>query len=384
VIVDRRSFLFGLGCVGATALAGPRLALASAETDRRLVVLILRGAMDGLAAVPAHGDPSYAQARGDAATGDVLDLDGTFGLHPSLSALRPLWDRQELAVVHAAAAPYAERSHFDGQNVLENGTATPFGAQSGWLNRGISTLSDGPPAMAVGRAVPLVLRGPARSTSADPTRPPRVDDALLARIRDLYRSDELLGGTLEEGLATERILASFREPGARGRDDVDGALVLGRAMASDQGPRVAVLELGGFDTHTAQERMLASRLEVLGATIDGLSRGLGAEWSRTVVVAVTEFGRTVRANGTGGTDHGVGGAAILAGGALAGGRVIADWPGLRASDLLEERDLRATTDLRSVFKGILRDHLGVPEGALEREVFPDSAGAPLLEGLVHA
>lgn len=379
--MDRRSFLVGLGAAG--ALAGSTVALASADTDRRLVVLILRGALDGLAAIPAHGDPAFAGIRGTVE--GMVDLDGTFGLHPSLAGLRPMWDRQELLVVHAASGPYVDRSHFDGQNVLENGTTTPFGAESGWLNRGITALSDdGPPAMAVGRAVPLVLRGPARATSGDPVRPPRVDPALLARIRDLYHDDGLLGAALEEGLATERVLASVREPGARGRDDADAALVLGRVMATPAGPRVAVLELGGFDTHTTQDRTLSSRLGTVAAVIDGLSRGLGAEWSRSVVVAVTEFGRTVHPNGTGGTDHGVGGAAILAGGALAGGRVVADWPGLGAEALLEGRDLRPTTDLRAVFKGVLRDHLGVPERALGREVFPGSEKFPAIEGLIRA
>lgn len=376
--MDRRSFLFGLGVAGAAVLAGSGVALASADTDRRLVVLILRGGMDGLAAVPAHGDPAFAAARGT--IDGIRDLDGTFGLHPSLAGLMPLWERRELLVVQAACGPYVERSHFDGQNVLENGTLTPFGAPSGWLNRALSTLSDGPPAMAVGRAIPLILRGPARTTSADPTRPPRVNGALLARVRDLYRGDVLLGGALEEALATERILADHREPGARS----DAALVLGRVLAAPEGPRVAVLELDGFDTHTAQDRVLTGRLGELASTIDGLQRGLGAEWSRTVVIAVTEFGRTVHPNGTGGTDHGVGGAAILAGGALAGGRVVADWPGLGAGALLDGRDVRPTTDLRAIFKGILRDHLAVPEGALGRDVFPGSARLRAADGLIRA
>ncbi len=379
--MDRRTFLYGLGLAGAAAVAGPSVALAGGTGDPRLVVLLLRGGLDGLAAVPAIGDPAFAAARGAEAASGALPLDGMFGLHPALGPLRPYWDRRELLVVHATACPYADHSHFDAQDVLETGHPTPHAAVTGWLNRALAGLSGGPAALVGGRQIPLLLRGPSRATSTDLLRAPRVPEPLLARISDLYAGDALLGAALAEGIATEKLLAASRGTAA-GKTDADGALVLGQVMALDDGPRIAALELGGFDTHTGQDRVLGGRLADLAATIDALARGLGPAWRHTVVVAATEFGRTVRPNGTGGTDHGVGGAALLAGGALAGGRVVADWPGLGAAALLEGRDLRPTTDLRAVFAGILRDHLGVSEAALARDVFPGSGRLPALDGLV--
>ncbi|MEQ1508313.1 MAG: DUF1501 domain-containing protein, partial [Myxococcota bacterium] len=245
--------------------------------------------------------------------------------------------------------------------------------------------------------VPLVLRGAAPATSADPTRAPRVDPRWLDDVHALLDRDPVLGPALAAGIETEALLAPLRPPAAprdrtRGdRDgdgdgdreregDGDGAAVLGRMLAADGGPRIAVVERGGWDTHTAQDRTLTQGLDGLARSIAGLRDGLGDRWADTVVVAATEFGRTVRGNGTGGTDHGTGGVALLAGGAVAGGRVVADWPGLDDGALLDGRDLRPTTDLRRVFAGILRDHLRVPERAL-RGVFP--GGVAPLDGLVR-
>jgi uncharacterized protein (DUF1501 family) len=379
----RRSFLAGLGA-GAGALWGPRIGWASAPTERRLVVAVLRGGLDGLGAVPVPGDPRHAEARGDAAVEDALPLDGTFALHPGLAPLKARWDAGELLVVHATAGPYRDRSHFDGQNVLENGTAAPYGAASGWLNRALVEVG-GVPALAVGRTVPLLLSGPARASSGDPARGPEVDEAVLARAEALYRDDPVFGPALAEGLAMERLLAAHRVVGLRrgaplpGRQD--DAVVLGRTLAAPTGPRVAVVEVSGWDTHTRQEGTLAERLPALATTLEGLREGLGEAWGVTVVAVVTEFGRTVRANGSGGTDHGVGGAALLLGGAVAGGRVVADWPGLGAADLLDGRDLRPTIDLRAVLAGVVRDHLGVGEAGLAR-VFP--GGPAAMDGLVCA
>lgn len=385
--MDRRTLLFGMGAAAAAALA-PRVALASAETDARLVLVVLRGGLDGLAAVPAHGDPHHREARGSAAvTEGVVDLDGTFGLHPALAPTKALWDARELLVVHATSAPYRDRSHFDGQNVLENGTARPYGLDTGWLNRALVALGGAPPAMALGRQVPLVLQGPARATCADPFHAPVRDESFLDRVRDLYAGDALLGPALEEGIATRAMLSAHRDGtsssgGRRGGEPEEATRVLARVMAAPDGPRVAVVELSGWDTHAAQEGTLDKLLGQLGRAVLAYRDAAGESWSKTAVLAVTEFGRRVKGNGTGGSDHGVGGAALLAGGAVRGRRVVADWPGLAASDLYEGRDLRSTTDLRTVFAGVLRDHLGVPEGALANDVFPGGDVAPL-DGLVR-
>lgn len=435
--MDRRTFLGGLGTLAASASTGwafaPRSAWAAGAGERRLALVILRGGLDGLAAVPVPGDRSWSDLRGDDGDDEVgrvrrpgeqappapapTPLDGPFALHPGLGALMPLWQARELAIVHAVGTAYASRSHFDGQNVLENGTARPFGAPTGWLGRALGAVDGEPWSMAAGRVVPLVLRGPATASSVDPDRAPRVNGELLARIGSLWHNDPLMGPALAEAIDTEARIGGLRDatplPGGfdrmygadagldgRGRDDdgeirgsdLDGrrkrddagALFVGRALAATDGPRVAVTELGGWDTHTGQSATLSQRLPELARTLTDLREGLGAAWASTVVVVATEFGRTAHPNGSGGTDHGVGGAAFLAGGALAGGRVIADWPGLADRDLVDGRDLRPTTDLRSVLKGLLRDHLGVDAAHLERDVFPDSGGARPMDGLVRA
>ena len=390
--MHRRTFLQGAGAAG-LALSAGSVAFAQSAGDARLVVVILRGGLDGLMAVPAYGDPAYATIRGPLAlprpgeTGGVLDLDGTFGLHPALGDLHGLYRAGQLAVVHAAAPPYRERSHFDAQNVLENGTAVPFGARTGWLNRALQEQTGQPPAMAVGRSVPLLLQGPARAASADPLRRPRKEDGLLERVRALYRSDPALGPALEEGLAMQAMLQAGADPAARrrgkgGRSARAAVQAVGRVLASREGPRVAVFEMTGWDTHSNEAGVLGRQLGPLGEALAAFPDAMGPEvWGRTVVLAVTEFGRTVAANGSGGSDHGVGGAAFVLGGAVAGGRVVTDWPGLASSQLHEGRDLRPTTDLRSVFKGVLHDHVGVSERALDR-VFPGSAGAAPVRGLV--
>lgn len=386
----RRRVLQGLlGTAGALSLA-PTLARAATPDDRRFVLLVLRGGMDGLGAIPAHGDPDYREARGAAALPQpgqqdgVVDLDGQFGLHPALGGLLPMWERGHLAIVHATSLPYGARSHFDAQDLLENGTDRPFGAATGWLNRALSASGAPVTAMAMGRGVPLVLRGPSPVTAADPLREQRLGPDLLERIEDLYRGDPLLEPALRAGLRTQDMLATARTSTRLRRADTESAAgVIGGLIAHAEGPRVAVLELSGWDTHTSQDRVLGRQLEAVAGALTGLQEAMGAVWGRTLVLAVSEFGRTVAANGTGGTDHGTAGAVLLAGGAVAGGEVFGRWPGLARRQLVAERDLAATTDLRSVFKGVLAGHLGVREGPLEDDVFPGSREAPPLEGLVR-
>jgi uncharacterized protein (DUF1501 family) len=405
-MASRREFLrIGLGsgvALGVATLPGVSFA-AAATGEARFVVVILRGALDGLSVVPPFGDGDYAAARGPIAIArpgtakGALDLDGFFGLHPALSRLHERWRARELLIVHATASPYRERSHFDGQNVLENGGDRPSGAASGWLNRALSALpAPRAQGLALGQNVPLILRGPAPVGSWAPSLLPEVESDLVARLRELYSNDATLAARLDEATrigaladadggsdpAVQRQMARAGN-GARLTAIAETA---GRMLAAADGPRVAVMDAGGWDTHAGEggaEGQLAGRLRTLDEALAALRAGLGDAWARSAVLVCTEFGRTVEVNGTRGTDHGTGTASLLLGGAVAGGRVLADWPGLAPRHRHEGRDLRPTTDLRAVAKGLLAEHLRVPSRALG-EVFPGGDRAAPLAGLVRA
>ena len=356
--------------------------------------------------MPPYGESSYERTRSGlalAAPGKadgLLKLDGTFGLHPALKTLHGLYQADELVVLQAIATSYRERSHFDGQDILENGTAVPH-AGSGWLNRALLPRSGAAvagidvPAMALAQSVPMVLRGDVPVESWAPSPLPSLDPDTLARLAALYRDDAFFGARLSQALATDemakRALGGTLERGRRaGRGAGRGAFTpLARAAAAflsaPDGPRIAVLEFGGWDTHANQgagQGRLATQLATLDSGVQTLRQGLGTAWSQTAVIVVSEFGRTVAENGTRGTDHGTAGAAFLLGGAVRGGRVVSDWPGIRKRALYQGRDLMPTLDARSLFKGVLRDHLGVRMGALEQQVFPRSAEAAPLDQLI--
>lgn len=392
---DRRQVLAGLALAGAAA---PRFAFAAEPTDRRLVVVILRGAMDGLAAAPAWGDPDFERARAGIAlpkpgeAGGGLALDGFFGLHPALTGLAGRYRKNELVVLHAIASPYRDRSHFDAQNLLENGSPRPYGLDDGWLNRVLGGLPAGTKAgrrdlgVAVAASMPLVMRGPSPVTSWSPSILPSPDAGLLARVQALYgETDPAFAKALAEAAD-----AQAQAEGMGRAEDNFPALMTAAAkfLKAPDGPAVAMIDSTGWDTHAGQSGpygALSRNLKGLDAGVEALATGLGDEaWGRTAVVCVTEFGRTVSMNGTAGTDHGTAGAAFLVGGAVRGGRVVADWPGLKPGDLYAGRDLKPTTDLRSLFKAVLRDHMGVEPAHLERVVFPDSASAGPLDGLMRS
>ncbi len=397
----RRRLLVGAGAAFAYA-AIPRWASAASARDPRLIVVILRGALDGLCAVAPIGDPRYAELHRELALrwqGEhaALRLDDFFGLNPAMINFARLYDSKQAIVVHAAATQYRERSHFDGQDVLESGMP-PGHADSGWLNRAVFALPVGerlatPNALAVGYAAPLVMRGPAPILGWAPSGLAPPTDDLVARLTKLYsETDPPLAQALRAGLDADRMA------NARGMDELKpggdvaaqmkkAATGAGRLMAADDGPRIAALAIDGWDTHANEggaTGRLAQWLGGLDAVFAAFESELGPRWRDTVVVAVTEFGRTARINGTIGTDHGTGTVAFLAGGALAGGRVIADWPGLGASDLFEGRDLKPTVDLRAVLKGVLADHLGLSGETLAHAVFPDSIGVRPMAGLIKA
>ena len=395
-MATRRSLL----STGATlTLLAPfaRGAAAAPSTDARLVLVILRGGLDGLAAVPPYAEPQYRSLRGPLALGapgtegGALDLDGTFGLHPALTHLHAWYRAGEALVLHAAATPYRERSHFDAQKVLESGGDTPSASTAGWLNRALTALEThgrARAAVALADSVPLVLRGEFAVTSWAPSCLPDADDDTLARVRRLYEAtDPELAAGLAAALDARELVgdAGDARMGGRGGQTVAPlAAAAGRFLRSPEGPRVAVLDIGGWDTHANQgaaQGPLAQRLGALDSGLQQFKAELGEHWRDTSVLVVTEFGRTAAANGTRGTDHGTAGCAFLMGGAVAGGRVVADWPGLTARDLHEGRDLRATTDLRALFKAVLHEQFGLAESALAREVFPASDAVVPLDGV---
>jgi uncharacterized protein (DUF1501 family) len=402
--LSRRAALAGASAsIGAAFLRAP--ANAAGARDPRFVALILRGALDGLAAAAPVGDPDYAELRGPlalAARGERagLPLDGFFVAHPSMPVFARLFAQKRAAVLHAAATPYRERSHFDGQDVLESGYSGPGRVDSGWLNRAVLRLPPGESGRArglgVGVVAPLVMRGPAPTLGWAPPALPEAGADLAQRVLDLYaHRDPALGAALAAGLETERLARQggmsddMKKSRVGGMDQAAGmrqaAAGAARLLAAADGPRVAAIAFDGFDTHAnegAAQGQLANRLAGLDGAFEEFEKGLGPHWADTVIVAVTEFGRTARTNGTSGTDHGVGAAAFLAGGAVAGGRVIADWPGLSAKKLYQGRDLYPTLDLRAALKGALGDLFGLSEKTLAETVFPDSGGVSPLKGLI--
>jgi len=405
---------------GATALGGSLLTTRmvfgapNSTADGRFVFIILRGALDGLSAVPPYGDPAYSDLRGPLAlpvpgsAGGALRLDNVFGLHPSLAFLQECFSAQELTVLHAVATPYRDRSHFDGQDVLESGIIRPHASESGWLNRAL-TVQDGAPrrlGVALGTNVPLVMRGPAEVASWSPSHLASLSEDTLQRVTDLYASDSVLSLRLADALASDSIAAEDQPPsdekmsGTSGGDNrtepgakrasparfVETAHAAASFLSRNDGPRVAVLETSGWDTHANEggaQGQLAQRLAALDAGLREFKSALGPVWRNTAILLATEFGRTAAANGTRGTDHGTGSAAFLVGGAVAGGRVHSDWPSLSAAALFEGRDLKPTLDLRAAIKGVLHDQLKVSGRALDTTVFPDSAGIRRLDGLIR-
>jgi len=399
--LSRRHLLQTMGALGGACLL-PGLALAAPATDKRLVVVILRGALDGLALAPPLGDRDYAGARGGLAlspgTG-ALALDADFGLNAALADLKPLYDARELLIVHAIASPYRDRSHFDGQNVLETGFGHPQGSADGWLNRALALLpqpADGRRlGLAVGPSVPLILRGTQRIAAWEPETMPGLDPTFLDLLGGLYAHDPLLGPALADGIKSQAMSnALLGSVGGRkqnatrpGAAFATLAETAGKLLAAPDGARIAVMELTGWDTHVGQgtvQGRLANALAGLAEGLLALKTALGPAWRDTAVLAVTEFGRTVAQNGTNGTDHGTGTAALVMGGAVRGGRVVAQWPGLSQAKLYQARDLLPTADLRGLLKAALQAQYGVGTQALAAKVFPDSANVKPIDGLFAA
>jgi len=391
-VLSRRAF-------AAAGLALPflaRVADAAVPAGKKFVVIICRGGMDGLSVAAPVGDPDYAALRGGLALGDgALKLDGTFALNPALPAIYKLAQAGQARIAPAVATPDRARSHFEAQDVLETGAAGVYATTSGWLNRAVQSMAAAGKveAISVGPTAPLILRGPAPAASWSPGRGIDTAARLPTLLQDLYKDDALLGPALARGLVTETMarengasMDGMTGGGPRGGQGAEAARALGDALAgflkAPGGPQLAAVSLDGFDTHANQAGLLTARLGALDALVDGLHTGLGPIWKDTVVLAVTEFGRTARVNGTGGTDHGTGSTALVMGGALKGGGIVGDWPTLKRQALFEDRDVYPALDLRALEKGLLADHMAVDRRALDTAIFPESAGVRPLLGVV--
>ena len=381
---SRRSFIAAGGAAGALAsLALPKMAFARANTQRRLVFIIQRGAADGLSIVAPTGDPSFAGIRGDFAQESAggAKLDSFFTLHPALAETANLYAAKQALFVHAVASPYRDRSHFDGQNVLETGGSAAYRLKDGWLNRLLGLVpADEARALALSSTVPMALRGRHEVSSYANSQLPSPSDDLLARVAALYQGDQQLHELWSAAMDTRMKAGGTMQAGGGQKGAATGALAA--KMLLGDGARIAMIETNGWDTHSGQRGRLNAQLRDLDQTLSALKTGLGTEWANTLMIVATEFGRTARPNGTGGTDHGQASVSMLLGGAVAGGKVIADWPGLTQASLYEGRDLKPTTDLDSLIAGALAQHYAIEPARALSTLFPESRGSALRQPLI--
>jgi uncharacterized protein (DUF1501 family) len=378
--LTRRRFLHA-AAAGAGFLVAPRLLLAKAATDRRFVFVIQRGGADALDTVIPFADPAYARLRGALAIDPsaAVKLDGTFALHPSLVEIAKLYAAEQALFVHAVASSYRDRSHFDGQNVLESGGSAPYELKDGWLNRLLGLLpKQAGEAIAITPTVPLALRGAVMVTSYAPSAPKRADDDLLERVQQLYSHDPELHAMWSAAMDARTMAGT----GLRQNPAELGQLAA-RFLAQKEGPRIAMLETNGWDTHSAQAARLSNQLKALDAMVAALRDGMGAAWADTTVLVATEFGRTAAANGTGGTDHGTASVSMLMGGSVKGGRVLGDWPGLAAGALYQQRDLQPTTRLEALIASAAGECFGIEPERVTRALYPGALGMKRVDGLLR-
>ena len=386
--LDRRTLLAGSLALGASGLALPRIALAQGSGARNLLFVLLRGAADGMAMLAPVGDPGLEALRGASLAdyGNAPRIGSFFALHPAFAETGKAAQAGEALFVHAAATAYRERSHFDGQNLLETGGTAPYATRDGWLNRLTALLAEAhkgamPRALAVAPAVPLALRGAAPVSSYAPSALPDASADFMTRVAALYEGDAELSGLWARAIETRAMagddgLQNLRDASA------NGALVAS-LMQGERGARIAMIEVDGWDTHANQRGAFARQARGLDAMLAAYRTGMGAEWANTMVLVATEFGRTARLNGTNGTDHGTAGAAMVLGGSVRGGRVVADWPGLATGQLYEGRDLAPTIALESVLAGAVAEHFALDPAQTLVRLFPGRNAKPLA-GIVRA
>lgn len=382
---DRRTLLVRTAqVIGATTLA-PGMVLAKAPVDQRFVFIIMRGAADGLSIVAPLKDPHFEEVRGKFISDyqPSEQLDGFFTLHSSLRHTHTLYSKKEVLFAHAVASPYRERSHFDGQNILETGGEIPYKLKEGWMNRMLGLLGTPKPrALAIASTIPMALSGPNRVSSYAPSTLPQASDDVLHKMLALYQDDAELKALWGEALATrERVrdLGAEVDRGAARTGALTAAL-----LAPNDGFRIAMIETGGWDTHALQQTRMTRNLANLDALLVSLQQGLGGAWSQTVVIVATEFGRTVQINGTSGTDHGTGAVAMVLGGSINGGRVLADWPGLAKSALFQGRDLRPTMRLDALIAGTVSGLYNLDPDQTFMTLYPSSKPVQISTNLVRS
>ena len=378
--INRRDFLrFSAASLG-LALASPYIGFAAANTDRRLIFIIQRGAADGLNTVIPYADPAYSKLRGALAidVAKATKLDGTFALHASLSETAKLYGAGQAAFVHAVALPYRERSHFDAQNVLETGGNAAYQLKDGWLNRLLPLLPSAQSgAIAIAATVPMALRGKADVSSYAPSGLPQAPDDLLLRVSKLYAEDAQLNALWQSAMQSNNLT----DDASKRQDPASLGKLAASFLVEPAGPRIAMIETGGWDTHSAQETRLAKQLKDLDTLIAALKLGLGDTWQKTTILVATEFGRTAAANGTGGTDHGTASAAMILGGDVKGGRVIADWPGLSQANLYENRDLKPTLGMDTLIASLLAESFNLDPARVANTLYPAHRDK-LISGLI--
>jgi uncharacterized protein (DUF1501 family) len=383
-MLTRRFFLGAGGATAALASLGlPKMAFARANTPRRFAFIIQRGAADGLHIVAPTGDPQFAGIRGDFAAdlAGGAKLGSFFTLHPALAETAKLYAAREALFVHSVASPYRDRSHFDGQNVLETGGTSAYRLKDGWMNRLLGLLPQNEAkALALSDTVPMALRGSHEVGSYAPSKLPSPSDDLLARVAALYEPDQQLHALWTTAMQTRMTAGDLS--GAGGQNGAATGALAAKMLAGETGARMAMIETGGWDTHSGQRGRLAAQLRGLDQLVSAMKSGMGADWATTLVIVATEFGRTAHPNGTGGTDHGQASAAMLLGGAVAGGTVIADWPGLSPGALYEGRDLKPTTDLDALIAGALAQHYGLEPARVMITLFPETSGSALRQQLI--
>jgi uncharacterized protein (DUF1501 family) len=383
--LSRRNFV-GLGASAVLASAfGSRIAFARAATERRFVFIIQRGAADGLHTVAPVGDPAYVSQRGQLAEdfASAPKLNDMFALHPAMKNIYGLYGAKQALFLHAVASPYRDRSHFDGQNVLETGGTSAYQLKDGWLNRLLSMLPADDKAIALAATIPMALRGPVEVASYAPSSLPDASDDLLMRVSQMYQGDQQLHGIWEQATATKVLTSDLASD--NGKNAADTGALTAKMLAAPGGSRIAMIETGGWDTHAGQKGRLVGQLNGLDKMIGELQKGLGPLWNNTVVLVATEFGRTVRVNGTQGTDHGTASCAMLMGGAVNGGKVLADWPGLADASLYENRDLKPTLGLDTLIGSAVATHFDLGAAATTKKLFPDvPASARPIQDLIRA
>ncbi len=364
----RRNFLIGASSTLFFSGFYPKISFANIE-KKNLIIISLRGGMDGLTAVPVIGDKRLKKLRKQLILENTLKLNSDFALHPKLEFFHKLWEEDKAAFVHATNIPYTGRSHFDGQNLMETGAHTPYQEKTGWLGRGLLASEIIGKGLAISLPMPLLLRGVPQNNNFFPS-PDYVQTKLIDAIHNEFSGDhnELIKSTLST--IKKRPLSMQIATNSQDRNNL--AREAAKQLKDPNGPRVAVFELDGFDTHTAQggnNGAHADELEEVNNIVKILYKNLGSSFDNTLILTLTEFGRTIKQNGGYGTEHGYGSAILMAGGLLKKSQVYTDWPGLKKKNLFEGRDLNSTIDARAVYNSAMSICFNKDPEFLKREVF---------------